>query len=113
MLTDLYELTMGNGYLRHGMEGTVACFDLFFRSVPDGDGFAIAAGLEKVIDYLLSLRFSPDDVAYLRSKGLFDEAFLDYLSRLRFTGDIYGVPSGTPVFPHEPLLTVRTPVIEA
>lgn len=111
MLTDFYELTMANGYFKHGMAGKIACFDLFFRSVPDGGGFAIAAGLEQVIDYLLNLGFS--DVTYLRSKGLFDEAFLDFLTHLRFTGDLYAVPEGTPVFPNEPILTVRAPVIEA
>ena len=113
MLCDFYELTMGNGYFINGMADTITYFDVFFRRCPDEGGFAIAAGLEQVIDYINNLHFTEADLAYLRSRGMFDEAFLDYLRTFRFTGDIYAVPEGTPVFPHEPILTVRAPAIEA
>lgn len=113
MLCDFYELTMGNGYHRCGKDKKVLYFDLFFRSIPDGGGFAIAAGLDQVIDYIENLHFDEDDIAYLRSRGQFSEEFLKYLADFRFTGDIYAVPEGTPVFPNEPLLTVRAPAIEA
>ena len=109
MLCDFYELTMGNGYFRSGMKDRITYFDVFFRSVPDNGGFAIAAGLEQVIDYIQDLHFSEEDLAYLRSRGLFSEEFLTYLRDFRFTGDIWAVPEGTPVFPREPLLTVRAP----
>ncbi len=113
MLCDFYEFTMANGYLKLGLDGRITYFDVFFRSVPDGGGFAIAAGLEQLIQYIENLRIAPEDIAYLRAKKLFDEAFLDYLSRFRFTGDIWAVPEGTAVFPNEPVLTVRAPAIEA
>lgn len=113
MLCDFYELTMGNGYFISGMKDTVTYFDLFFRAVPDGGGFAIACGLEQVIDYIEKLHFSEDDIAFLRSKGIFDEKFLDYLKDFRFTGDIFAVPEGTVVFPNEPIITVKAPAIEA
>ncbi len=113
LLCDFYELTMGNGYFQSGMADQVCYFDVFFRSVPDGGGFAIAAGLEQVIDYIENLRFDEDDLAYLREKGVFCEAFLDYLKTFRFHGDIWAVPEGTPVFPGEPILTVRAKAIEA
>lgn len=113
MLCDFYELTMSNGYFRNGFYKKIAYFDVFFRRVPDGGGFAIAAGLEQVVDYIKNLHFSKDDIDYLRSKDLFEEKFLDYLREFRFSGDIFAVPEGTPVFPHEPILTVRAPAIEA
>ena len=113
LLCDFYELTMANGYFELGKADEIAYFDLFFRRVPDGGGFAIAAGLEQVIEYIKELRFTDEDVEFLRSKGLFSEGFLEYLRTFRFTGDIYAVPEGTPVFPGEPLLTVRAPAIEA
>ena len=113
MLCDFYELTMGNGYLEHGMQDRITYFDVFFRSVPDDGGYAIAAGLEQIIDYIENLHFTDEDIAYLRSRKLFSEAFLDYLKNFRFTGDIWAVPEGTPVFPREPLITVRAPAIEA
>ncbi len=113
MLYDFYEMTMGNGYLLSGKSREVCYFDMFFRSVPDGGGFAIAAGLEQVIDYIENLRFAEEDIAFLRAKGCFSEEFLDYLRSFRFTGDIWAVPEGTPVFPGEPILTVRAPAIEA
>ena len=113
MLFDFYEMTMSNGYFQTGLAERICYFDVFFRSVPDGGGFAIAAGLEQVVDYIRNLRFDEEDIDYLRGKGLKDEAFLDYLCRFRFTGDIWAVPEGTPVFPREPILTVRAPAIEA
>ena len=113
MLCDFYELTMSNGYFRNGMKDRICYFDVFYRNVPDGGGFAIAAGLEQVVAYIRDLQYSQEDIAYLRARGIFDEAFLEYLSQFRFTGDIFAVPEGTPVFPKEPLLTVRAPAIEA
>ena len=113
MLCDFYELTMGNGYFDHGLKDRITYFDVFFRSVPDGGGMAIAAGLEQVVDYIKELHFTEEDIAYLRGRNLFSEAFLEYLRDFRFTGDIWAVPEGTPVFPREPLITVRAPAIEA
>jgi len=113
MLCDFYEFTMSNGYLKTGLHKKNTYFDVFFRSVPDNGGFAIAAGLEQIIEYILNLRFDEEALSYLRSKKLFDEDFLDYLKTFRFTGDIYAVPEGTPVFPYEPILTVKAPAIEA
>ena len=113
MLFDFYEMTMANGYFRQGMQDSITYFDLFFRRVPDGGGFAIAAGLEQLVEYIQDLHFDEDDIAYLRSKGMFQEDFLDYLRDFRFTGDIWAVPEGTPVFPGEPLITVRAPAAQA
>ena len=113
MLCDFYELTMGNGYFAEGIRDRITYFDVFYRSVPDEGGFAIAAGLEQVVDYVQKLRFGPEDIDFLRSKGIFSEDFLDYLAHFRFTGDIWAVPEGTPVVPHEPILTVRAPAIQA
>ena len=113
LLCDFYELTMANGYFQTGMDQQICYFDVFFRNVPDGGGFAIAAGLEQVIDYIQNLRFDRDDLEYLRSKGVFGEGFLNYLREFRFSGDIWAVPEGTPIFPGEPILTVRAPAIEA
>ena len=113
MLCDFYELTMAGGYFKNGVHKRNAYFDVFFRSVPDGGGFAIAAGLEQIVNYIKDLHFSAEDLDYLRSKNLFDEEFLNYLADFRFTGDIYAVPEGTPVFPYEPIITVRAPAIEA
>jgi len=113
MLCDFYELTMGNGYLKVGYQDRITYFDVFFRSVPDNGGFAIASGLDQLIDYIQDLHFDPADIEYLRSKGIFDEEFLTYLGNFKFTGDIYAVPEGTPVFPREPLVTVRAPAIQA
>ncbi|MBQ8586713.1 MAG: nicotinate phosphoribosyltransferase [Oscillospiraceae bacterium] len=113
MLCDFYELTMSNGYFRNGMKDQICYFDVFYRNVPDGGGFAIAAGLEQVVEYIKDLHFSEEDIAYLRKRNLFREDFLDYLRNFRFTGDIFAVPEGTPVFPKEPMLTVRAPAIEA
>ncbi len=113
MLCDFYELTMGNGYFKKGYQDRIVYFDVFFRKVPDNGGFAIAAGLEQLIDYVENLHFSKEDIDFLRSKNLFCEEFLEYLSNFRFTGDIYAIPEGTPVFPHEPMVIVRAPAIEA
>ena len=113
MLCDFYELTMGNGYWNKGFQDQITYFDVFFRDVPDKGGFAIAAGLEQVVDYIQNLHFSEADLDYLRSRKLFSEGFLDYLRNFRFTGDIYAVPEGTPIFPREPILTVRAPAIQA
>ena len=113
MLFDFYEMTMSNGYFRTGMQDRITYFDIFFRSVPDGGGFAIAAGLEQVVDYIQNLRFDQEDIEYLRGKGCFAPEFLEYLKDFRFTGDIWAVPEGTPIFPREPILTVRAPAIQA
>ena len=113
MLCDFYELTMGNGYFVSGMQDRMTYFDVFFREVPDGGGFAIAAGLEQIIDYVQKLHFDEEDIAYLRGRGIFDEAFLEYLRNFKFTGDIWAVPEGTPIFPREPIFTIRAPAIQA
>ena len=113
MLCDFYEFTMSNGYFKNGFYKRTVYFDVFFRKVPDNGGFAIAAGLEQVIEYIKELHFDEDDIAYLRSKGIFDEGFLAYLRDFKFSGDIYAVPEGTPVFPNEPIMTVKAPAIEA
>ncbi len=112
MLCDFYELTMGNGYFKAGYKDRITHFDLFFRTIPDNGGYAIAAGLEQVIDYIRDLHFDEEDIAYLRSRDMFDEDFLAYLRDFRFTGDLFAVPEGTPVFPREPILTVRAPAIQ-
>ena len=113
MLCDFYEFTMSNGYFKNGFYRRTVYFDVFFRKVPDNGGFAIAAGLEQVIEYIKELHFDEDDIVYLRSKGIFDEGFLAYLRDFKFSGDIYAVPEGTPVFPNEPIMTVKAPAIEA
>ena len=113
MMTDLYELTMMNGYLRYGKEKNRACFDLFYRRRGDMTAYAVAAGLEQVIEYVKNLRFTQEDVEYLRSLSIFDDAFLDYLTHFRFTGQILAVPEGTVVFPDEPIVRVIAPIMEA
>ena len=113
MLCDFYELTMSHGYFNNGYKDRICYFDVFFRRCPDGGGFAIAAGLEQIIHYIQDLHFSAEDISYLRSRGLFSEEFLEYLADFHFTGDIWAVPEGTPVFPKEPIITVRAPAIEA
>ncbi len=113
LLCDFYEFTMGNGYLKQGKKDTVSCFDLYFRKVPDNGGFAIAAGLQSVIEYIKDLHFEPEDIEYLRSKGLFCEEFLDYLANFKFECDVRAVPEGTPIFPNEPIVTVKGPAIQA
>ena len=113
MLCDFYELTMGNGYFKCGYQDRITYFDVFFRTVPDGGGFAIAAGLEQIVRYIQDLHFSEEDIAYLRGRGIFCEEFLAYLREFRFTGDIWAVPEGTPIFPREPIVTVRAPAVQA
>ena len=113
MLTDFYELTMANGYLCSGMRDKTAYFDMFFRRVPDGGGFAIMAGVEQVIDYLQNLKFDDSDIDYLRAKGIFSTEFLDYLRNFHFSCDVWAVPEGMPIFPHEPIVTVRGPAVQA
>ena len=112
LLTDLYELTMMQGYFKNPVQETVI-FDAFYRSNPCGNGFAIVAGLDQVIDYIKNLHFAKEDVDYLRSLQIFDEDFLNYLENFHFTGDIYAIPEGTVVFPREPLVKVIAPIMEA
>ncbi|MBQ2614374.1 MAG: nicotinate phosphoribosyltransferase [Clostridia bacterium] len=113
MLTDFYEITMANGYLKEGMRDKIAYFDMYFRQAPDGAGVAVMAGVEQLIDYLKNLKFTEEDIAFLREKQLFDEDFLDYLRDFKFTCDVWAIPEGTPIFPNEPLVTVRGPLIQA
>ena len=113
LLCDYYEYTMGNGYMENGLSDRIVYFDIFFRRVPDNGGFAIAAGLEQLISYITELRFDESDIEFMRSKGIFGERFLEYLKDFHFTGDIYAVPEGTPVFPGEPVVTIRANAIEA
>ena len=113
MLCDFYELTMSQGYFANGYRDRITYFDVFFRQCPDGGGFAIAAGLEQIVQYIQDLHFAPEDIEYLRKRGIFSEEFLNYLANFRFTGDIWAVPEGTPIFPREPIITVRAPAIEA
>ena len=113
MLCDFYQLTMGNGYFNTKHADRTAYFDLFFRRVPDGGGYAVCAGLEQVIEYIENLRFSDEDIEFLRGKKIFSEEFLEYLKNFKFEGDIFAIPEGTPVFPNEPLITVRAPAIQA
>ena len=113
LLTDFYEITMANGYLKNDMQNEIAYFDLFFRRVPDNGGFAIMAGLEQIIEYIKELNFSDSDIEFLRSKDMFSEDFLDYLKDFKFECDIWAIPEGTPVFPNEPVITVRGPLVQA
>lgn len=113
MLMDFYELTMANGYFSNGMGETVVYFDMFYRKNPDGAGFVIVAGLEQVINYIKDLKFTDEDIDYLRNKKIFKEEFLIYLNNFKFSGDIYAIPEGTPVFPYEPLVTIKAKAIEA
>jgi nicotinate phosphoribosyltransferase len=113
MLTDFYEITMANGYFKNGMKDKIAYFDMYFRRVPDNGGFAIMAGVEQLIWYLNNLKFNDSDIEYLRSRRLFSEEFLQYLRNFKFSCDVWAVPEGTPIFPNEPVIIVRGPVIEA
>lgn len=112
MLTDFYEMTMGNGYLKY-FGDKVAYFDAFFRRIPDGGGYAVMAGLESVVDYVSNLRFTGEDIDYLRRQKMFSEEFLEFLRDFKFTCDVWAIPEGTPVFPGEPLVTVRGPIAQA
>ena len=113
MLCDFYELTMSNGYFASGYKDRICYFDVFYRQCPDGGGFAIAAGLQQVVEYIQNLHFSQEDIQYLRNRNLFNEEFLEFLADFRFTGDIWAVPEGTPIFPKEPIMTIRAPAIQA
>lgn len=113
MLVDFYELTMAHGYFENNMADQTAYFDLFFRRVPDDGGFAIMAGLEQLIDYIKELKFTASDLEYLRKKNLFSDAFLDYLKDFKFECDVYAIPEGTPIFPYQPLVTVKGPIVQA
>lgn len=113
MLTDFYEITMANGYFKEGMRDKIAYFDMYFRQAPDEAGFAIMAGVEQLIDYLKNLKFDENDIEYLRSKNMFDENFLDYLKNFKFCCDVWAIPEGTPIFPNEPIVTVRGPLVQA
>lgn len=113
LLTDFYELTMMQGYFFAKDANETVIFDAFYRTNPDGNGFAIAAGLDQVIDYIKNLHFTDGDIEYLRSVKIFREEFLEYLANFRFTGDIYAIPEGTVVFPREPLVKVIAPIMEA
>jgi len=113
MLADFYEFTMANGYLENDMEDNIAYFDMFFRSIPDDGGYAIMAGVEQLIEYLDNLKFSEDDLDYFRSKKIFSEKFIEYLRDFSFACDVWAVPEGTPIFPREPIVVVRGPVVQA
>ena len=113
LLTDFYELTMASGYFECGKKDEIAYFDMFFRKVPDGGGFAIVAGLEQLVNYMQNLRFSENDIEFLRNKGGFSEEFFEYLKNFKFECDVWAIPEGTPVFPYEPLVTVRGPLVQA
>ena len=113
MLCDYYELTMGNGYFEQGMADEITYFDVFYRQNPDKAGYAIMAGLEQVVDYINNLHFDEEDIEYLRGRNMFSEGFLEYLKNFKFTGDVWAVPEGTPIFPREPIMTVRAPAIQA
>ena len=113
MIMDLYELTMANGIFTSEMRDTVTYFDMFFRRVPDNGGYAIMAGLEQLIEYMNNLKFSDDDIKYLESLGLFAPEFMEYLRSFKFTCDVWAMPEGTVIFPHEPIVTVRGPAMQA
>ena len=113
MLTDFYELTMANGYFANGFQDTICYFDMFFRKVPDNGGFAIMAGVEQLVEYLQNLTFTEEDIQYLHSKHIFSEKFLEYLRDFTFSCDVWAIPEGTPIFPGEPIVTVRGPAIQA
>lgn len=113
MLMDFYELTMSNGYFLSGLGDTIVYFDMFYRKNPDEAGFSIVAGLEQLVEFINNLSFTKEDIEYLRGKNIFSEEFLKYLLDFKFTGDIYAIPEGTPVFAGEPLVTVKAKAIEA
>ena len=113
LVADFYEFTMANGYFENHMENEIAYFDLFFRKVPDDGGYVVFAGLEQIIEYIESLKFDEEEIEFLRTQNKFSDGFLNYLKNFQFTGDVWAVPEGTVVFPNEPLVTVRAPLIEA
>ena len=113
LLTDFYELTMAGGYFENGMTDKIAYFDMFYRKNPDNSGFAIMAGVEQMIEYLTNLKFTDDDIEFLRNKKMFSEDFLEYIRNFEFSCDVWAVPEGTPIFPGEPIVTVKGPLIQA
>ena len=113
MLADYYEFTMANGYLENGLGEKITCFDMYFRAIPDDGGFAIMAGVDQLIEYLKNLRFTEEDISYFKSKNLFGDKFLEYLKDFEFTCDVWAIQEGTPIFPQEPLVIVRGPVVQA
>ncbi len=113
MLVDFYELTMGNGYFNKNLENQIAYFDMFFRRVPDGGGYCIMAGVEQLVQYLSNLKFTDKDLEFLRNKNIFNEEFLNYLKNFKFSCDVWAIPEGNPVFPNEPLVVVKGPIIQA
>lgn len=113
MLADYYEFTMANGYLENGMGDQIGYFDMFFRTIPDDGGFAIMAGVEQLIEYLKNLKFNEDDISYFESKKIFGEKFLNYLRDFEFKCDVWAIPEGTPIFPQQPIVVVRGPIIQA
>ena len=113
LLADFYEFTMSQGYFENNLKDKTVVFDMFFRRVPDNGGYAIAAGLEQLVEYMKNLKFYDDDIEYLRSKNLFSEEFLNYLKEFKFECDVWAVKEGTPIFPNEPILVVKGPVIQA
>ena len=113
MLTDFYELTMGNGYFEEGLHERVVYFDMFFRSVPDNGGFAIMAGVEELMQYLENLKFTEEDIEFLRGKETFSDGFLEYLANFKFACDVWAIPEGTPIFPNEPIVKVKGPLLQA
>lgn len=113
LLMDFYELTMANGYFKHGLKDTPVCYDMFFRRVPDGGGFAVMAGLEQLIDFIKNLKFSDSDISYLRSKKIFSEEFLEYMANFEFSCDVWAAEEGVPIFPNEPIVKVIGPAIQA
>ena len=113
LLSDFYELTMASGYFENGMKDQIAYFDMFYRKNPDNSGFAIMAGVQQMIEYLTNLNFTDEDIEFLRNKNMFSEEFLEYIRNFKFSCDVWAVPEGTPIFPGEPIVTVKGPIIEA
>ena len=113
LVTDFYEFTMSNGFFVKNMANKNAYFDVFFREIPDNGGYVIFAGLEQIIDYVKNLNFDNTDIEFLKNKNIFSNEFLEYLKNFKFTGTIWAIPEGTVVFPNEPLITVKAPIIEA
>ena len=113
MLADFYEFTMANGFLEYNAENKIAYFDMFFRSIPEDGGFAIMAGVEQIIEYLKNLRFTDEDIKYFENRKMFSDKFLNYLRNFKFSCDVWAIPEGTPIFPQEPILIVRGPLIQA
>ena len=112
LLVDFYELTMANNFILDEQENVIACFDMFFRKIPDNGGYCIMAGLDQIITFIKNLKFTPEDIKFLESKNLFDKKFLDYLKNFKFSCDVYAIEEGFPIFPKEPIVTVKGPILE-